>query len=137
MKEARPELYAKLQEQNQIVKPELHGEEFSFEPMDRMIRDNRWIYPIKLEHQDNAFYSISKNQITLPEKSQFVDGESFYGTAFHEMTHSTGAEDVLNRLKPSGGFGSAEYARDYPNFSVITNFVIILLWENDLRHLFS
>lgn len=27
--------------------------------------------------------------------------------------------------------------RDYPNFSVITNFVIILLWENDLRHLFS
>lgn len=80
--------------------------------MDRMIRDNRWICPIKLEHQDNAFYSISKNQITLPEKSQFIDGESFYGTAFHEMTHSTGAEDVLNRLKPSGGFGSAEYARE-------------------------
>ena len=124
MKEARPELYAKLQEQNQIVKPELHGEEFSFEPMDKMIRDNRWICPIKLEHQDNAFYSISKNQITLPEKSQFIDGESFYGTAFHEMTHSTGAEDVLNRLKPSGGFGSAEYARDYPNFSVIMNIIL-------------
>ena len=28
------------------------------------------------------------------------------------MTHSTGAEDVLNRLKPSGGLGSAEYARE-------------------------
>ena len=78
--------------------------------MDRMIRDNRWICPIKLEHQDNAFYSISKNEITLPQKSQFIDGESFYGTAFHEMTHSTGAEDVLNRLKPASGFGSKEYA---------------------------
>ena len=112
IKEARPELYAKLAEQNILKKPELNGEAFSFEAMDRMIRDNRWICPIKLEHQDNAFYSISKNQITLPEKSQFIDGESFYGTAFHEMTHSTGAEDVLNRLKPSGGFGSAEYARE-------------------------
>ena len=112
MKEARPELYATLQEQNQIVKPELHGEELSFEPMDRMIRDNRWICPIKLEHQDNAYYSISKNQITLPEKSQFIDGESFYSTGWHEMVHSTGAENVLNRLKPSGGFGSAEYARE-------------------------
>ena len=80
--------------------------------MDRMIRENRWICPIKLEHQDNAFYSISKNQITLPEKSQFIDGESFYGTAFHELSHSTGAEDVLNRLKPSGGFGTNEYARE-------------------------
>ena len=112
IKEARPEMYAKLVEQNTLKKPELNGEAFSFEPMNRMIRDNRWICPIKLEHQDNAFYSISKNQITLPEKSQFIDGESFYGTAFHEMTHSTGAEDVLNRLKPSGGFGSAEYARE-------------------------
>ena len=137
MKEARPELYAKLAEQNILKKPELNGEAFFFEPMDRMIRDNRWICPINLIHQDNAFYSISKNQITLPEKSQFIDGESFYGTAFHEMTHSTGAENVLNRLKQSGGFGSNEYARDYPNFSVITNFVIILLWENDLRHQFS
>ena len=75
-----------------------------------MIRDNRWICPIKLIHQDNAFYSISKNEITLPEKSQFIDGESFCGTAFHEMTHSTGAENVLNRLKPASGFGSNEYA---------------------------
>ena len=110
IKEARPELYAKLVEQNTLKKPELNGEAFSFEPLDRMIRDNRWICPIKLIHQDNAFYSISKNEITLPEKSQFIDGESFCGTAFHEMSHSTGSEDFLNRLKPSGGFGSREYA---------------------------
>ena len=76
-----------------------------------MIRDDRWICPIRLQHQDNAYYSISKNEIVVPEKEQFKSGESFYGTLFHEMTHSTGAEGVLDRLKPTA-FGSEEYARE-------------------------
>ena len=87
LQEARPELYAKLEEQNQLARPELRGEENSFEPLDKMIKDQSWICPIKLVHQDNAFYSISKNEITLPEKSQFVDAESFAGTAFHEAIY--------------------------------------------------
>ena len=47
----------------------------------------------------------------MPEKEQFRDGESFYGTLFHEMTHSTGAEGVLDRIKPTA-FGSKEYSRE-------------------------
>lgn len=74
-----------------------------------MIRDNLWICPINVKHQDDAFYSISKNEITVPEKVQFKSGESFYGTLFHEMGHSTGAEGVLNRFKPTA-FGSKEYS---------------------------
>ena len=66
---------------------------------------------ITQKHGDNAFYSISKKEIVLPEFSQFKDGESFYGTAFHEMAHSTGAEEHLNRLKPAA-FGSADYAKE-------------------------
>lgn len=62
-------------------------------------------------HQDNAYYSISKDEIVIPEKSQFVDGEAYLGTLLHEMVHSTGAESRLNRLKPAA-FGSAEYARE-------------------------
>mgnify|MGYP000254484949 CR=1 FL=1 len=80
--------------------------------MDAMIAENKWICPINLVHQDNAYFSISKNQITLPEKSQFKDGESFYGTAFHEMTHSTGTAEMFNRFNPESGFGSAEYAKE-------------------------
>lgn len=76
-----------------------------------MIRDNLWICPIKPRHQDEAYYSISKNEIVVPEKEQFRDGESFYGTLFHEMTHSTGAEGVLDRIKPTA-FGSKEYSRE-------------------------
>ena len=108
LKEARPELWEKLEKEN--GRPFVHeGEMFSFEPVDRMIRDNLWICPINVKHQDDAFYSISKNEITVPEKVQFKDGEAFYGTLFHEMGHSTGAEGVLNRFQPTS-FGSKEYS---------------------------
>lgn len=110
LKEARPELWQKLEQE--YSKPIAEkGEQYAFEPVDRMITDNRWICPIKPTYGDSAYYSISKDEIVVPEKPQFRDGESFYGTAFHEMAHSTGAEGQLNRIKPSA-FGSAEYARE-------------------------
>ncbi|GAB0482899.1 hypothetical protein KML24007_16450 [Alistipes indistinctus] len=110
LREARPELWQRLEEEN--VRPNVdEGARFDFAPVDTMIRDDRWICPIRLQHQDNAYYSISKNEIVVPEKEQFKSGESFYGTLFHEMTHSTGAEGVLDRLKPTA-FGSEEYARE-------------------------
>ena len=110
LQEARPELWEKLEQENAGPKIE-DREHFSFAPVDTMIRDNLWICPIKLLHQDNAYYSISKNEIVVPEKEQFKSGESFYGTLFHEMTHSTGAENVLDRFQPTA-FGSPEYARE-------------------------
>ena len=68
--------------------------------------------PIKPDdNQTKTYYSITKNEIVVPEKEQFRDGESFYGTLFHEMVHSTGAEGVLDRLQPTS-FGSKEYARE-------------------------
>lgn len=110
LKEARPELWQKLEQE--YSKPIAEkGEQYAFEPVDRMITDNSWICPIKSTYGDSAYYSISKNEIVVPEKPQFRDGESFYGTTFHEMAHSTGAEGQLNRIKPFA-FGSAEYARE-------------------------
>ena len=81
LKEARPELWEKLEKEN--GRPFVHeGEMFSFEPVERMIRDNLWICPINVKHQDDAFYSISKNESTVPEKVQFKDGKAFTGTRF-------------------------------------------------------
>lgn len=110
LREARPELWEKLEQE--VARPKIEdGEHLSFAPVDTMIRDNLWICPIRPKHQDSAYYSISKNEIVVPEKEQFKSGEAFYGTLFHEMTHSTGAEGVLDRIKPTA-FGSAEYARE-------------------------
>ena len=111
MKEARPEIYEKIEKENGGIKPEHNGEMFHFAPMDKMMAENLWICPITQKHGDRAFYSDSKKMIVLPEFSQFKDGESFYGTAFHEMVHSTGTEQYLGRLKPAV-FGSPEYAKE-------------------------
>lgn len=100
LQEARPELWKKLEAENS--RPKIgNGEHFSFAPVDTMIRDNLWICPIKPLYQNDAYYSISKNVIVVPEKGQFKSGESFYGTLFHEMIHSTGTEGVLDRFKPA------------------------------------
>lgn len=111
LKESRPELYDKLAQESRLKKPEQVGEQFCFEPMDKMIRENLWVCPITPKYQDRAYYSISKDEIVVPEKAQFKDGESFYGTLLHEMTHSTGAESRLGRIKPAA-FGSDDYARE-------------------------
>lgn len=112
LQEARPEMWAKLEAEN--VRPtheQGEGEQFVFAPIDAMIKDNRWICPIKPTYGDNAYFSIGKNEIVVPEKQQFTDGEAFYGTLLHEMTHSAGHESQLDRFKPTS-FGSAEYARE-------------------------
>ena len=110
LKEVRPEFWEKLEQEYSMPKVE-KDEQFAFEPVDRMIADNRWICPIKPMFGDFAYFSISKNEIVMPEKRQFKDGESFYSNLFHEMGHSTGAEGQLDRIKPAT-FGSAEYARE-------------------------
>ncbi len=110
LKEARPELYQQFV--NQYKPPSLvreEGQTFTFQPMDMMIDRQEWLCPIKPTHGDQAYYSISKDEIVIPEKDQFKDGESFYTNTFHEMVHSTGSKDRLNRLKPGEHFGTPSY----------------------------
>ena len=114
LQEARPELYAKLEEANKVATVEMKGDGkmIDFPAIDAMIEKNGWVCPIYPKHQDNAYFSISKDEIVVPEKSQFINGESFYSNLLHEMTHSTGTEERLNRFKQGNGFGSAEYSRE-------------------------
>lgn len=112
LKEARPELYAQIEKENELKRPASIDEaKISFPALDAMIERGLWVCPIYPRHQDNAYYSISKDEIVVPEKSQFVSGESFYGTLLHEMTHSTGAKDRLDRFKAET-FGDKNYARE-------------------------
>lgn len=113
MKEARPELYAKLEEENLPQKLEFDGEDFVFEPLDVMVDKGEWICPITPKFQNDAYYSPSKDEIVVPTKEQFlVTGkpEAYYGTMLHEMIHSTGSAKQLDRLKPA--YDSEAYARE-------------------------
>lgn len=112
IEEARPDVFKKIQAQMTSNRPAVVSDDYEFHPFDVMASENKWICPIRMEHQDKACFSPSKNEILLPEKAQFSDGQSFYSTAFHECIHSTGAADRLNRLQPGAVFGSPEYARE-------------------------
>lgn len=113
LKEARPELYQKLIDSLQVARPaDFELDQSSFPAVDAMIDKGLWVCPIKPTHGDSAYYSLSKDEVVVPEKKQFKSGESFYSTLFHEMTHSTGSADRLNRLKDGATFGSEDYAKE-------------------------
>lgn len=44
-----------------------------------------------------AFHRRSTNEIHLPAKNHFLSEPEYYSTLFHEMGHSTGTENRLNR----------------------------------------
>lgn len=64
--------------------------------------------PIKIGGSQ-ACYIPSRDEIHLPNREAFINMESFYSTAMHEMTHSTGHKSRLDR-DFSGRFGSESYA---------------------------
>ena len=117
LKEARPELYAKIEakfkelDKSGIV-PMEEGQMFKFDPLDRMVAENKWICPVRFEENKGAYYSPSKNEIVFPPKKNFIDGESFYGNLLHEMTHSTGSKELFGRLENKTDDKKFDYARE-------------------------
>ena len=117
LKEARPELYAKIEvkfkelDKSGIV-PMEEGQMFKFDPLDRMVAENKWICPVRFEENKGAYYSPAKNEIVFPPKKSFIDGESFYGNLLHEMTHSTGSKELFGRLENKTDDRKFDYARE-------------------------
>ena len=69
---------------------------------------------VKLTHSegDRAFYRPSTDDICLPLRKQFVSTAEYYGTVFHELTHSTGHASRLNRLTSATFFGTEDYSKE-------------------------
>lgn len=64
------------------------------------------------EGGDQAFYDPIADGITMPPTATFYDGERYYWAALHELTHSTGHKDRLDRFKAGTVFGDKDYARE-------------------------
>jgi antirestriction protein ArdC len=60
---------------------------------------------------DRAFYRPLTDSIHLPEKGRFPSADSFYATALHEIGHSSGGPNRLNR-DLTHPFGSEGYAKE-------------------------
>lgn len=70
---------------------------------------------VKLRLYGNrAYYTPGSDRITVPKAEKFESVNAFYATLFHEMTHSTGAENRLNRpeVAKATKFGSKPYSRE-------------------------
>ena len=72
--------------------------------------------PIRHVAGDRAYYHMKRDEIVLPERGQFPSANHYYQTALHELGHSTGHAERMNRdtlIKGiDNGFGSPEYARE-------------------------
>lgn len=68
----------------------------------------------RIEHkrQNSAHYSPRLDCVSMPLREQFPVSEEYYSTLFHEMGHSTGHPDRLNRFDRAYSFGSEPYGRE-------------------------
>lgn len=62
----------------------------------------------------DAYYDIEKDEIVLPKVKSFRSSAGYYGTLFHELVHSTGAEKRLNRKSVADrvSFNAESYATE-------------------------
>lgn len=90
-------------------------EEFTpIERAEKIIKE--WHNAPPIQHKSNrAYYSPSLDIINMPQPENFVDGDSYYKTLFHEAVHATGHTSRLNRFEGDAkhsSFGSQEYSRE-------------------------
>ena len=69
---------------------------------------------VRLTHQegDRAFYRPATDEVVLPLRKQFVSTAEYYSTAFHELCHSTGHPNRLNRISKPSFFGTEDYSKE-------------------------
>ena len=108
MSERQPERYASL---TTPAEQKDYSDGLTCEVLDRMLAEQSWLCPILLRSGNRASYSPTLDRIVCPEKRQFPESAAFWTTLLHEVTHSTGHAERLNR--PFGScYGDADYIRE-------------------------
>lgn len=122
MKEVNKEKYDKLVAQFQFPKVADTQGMYKNAALDRMFEHQEWLCKIHCDKPSaGAFFNPTHDFIVIPQKDQFKigktesdiykDGMEYYSTALHEMTHSTGTAERLNR-NMEGRYGDPKYAKE-------------------------
>lgn len=108
VKEVKPELYEKLKAESEAQARTITTSE---KPLDSLVEQQGWYTPIHLDQIADAFYHQSNDTIHLPKREYFKSDDLYHSTMLHEMAHSTGHKDRLNR-DIKGKFGSEKYGKE-------------------------
>ncbi|SHL35866.1 ArdC family protein [Fibrobacter sp. UWH6] len=76
---------------------------------------NRTGVALRRDAINEAYYSPKRDLVAVPSKNDFSDVARMYGVIFHELVHSTGAENRLKRFGNDASehmFGSDSYSRE-------------------------
>lgn len=72
--------------------------------------------PLERENVSNrAFYSPSEDKVEVPCRAQYSTHDEYYSTLFHELAHSTGHKNRLNRFSGKdaiAAFGDEAYSKE-------------------------
>ena len=96
--------------------PEAVEGKLEFEPVElaEAVRDGYMDAPDYQERENSAYYSPARDLVNLPKKENFKSVPAYYATLFHELVHSTGHGDRLNRegFIDGASFGSDKYSKE-------------------------
>lgn len=81
---------------------------------DTIIRGYTTRENVQFHHSEGnrAFYCPTDDCITVPTIAQFSNTAEYYSTVFHELVHSTGHSQRLNRMDKTAFFGSEAYSKE-------------------------
>ncbi len=97
------------------IAPETSMEvDFDNQVVDKLVSNFLKETGIELIHaqQSSAFYEPARDRICLPLQSNFNNEQGYYSVLLHEVGHSIGHKDRLNRTGVTGMVDKTEYARE-------------------------
>ena len=95
--------------------PAVDGEKLDFQPIElaEAVVDGYMDKPDFQEKENQAYYSPSLDIVNMPKKENFKSVSGYYASLFHELVHSTGHGNRLERPDFNGGsFGSENYSKE-------------------------
>jgi antirestriction protein ArdC len=96
--------------------PAVDGDKLDFKPLElaEAVVDGYLDKPELQEKENQAYYAPAMDIVNMPRKENFKSVAGYYASIFHELVHSTGHGDRLNREGITGhaGFGSEKYSKE-------------------------
>lgn len=106
----------KVGEQTEGIETKQELQKFEHDPIEEAenIRNNYFNPPAFSYNSGGAWYKPFEDLVNVPPKEDFPNINEYYSTLFHEMIHSTGHKERLNRkgIVKYNRFGSQLYSKE-------------------------